>query len=282
MPPFKALFYFCSVFELSSVSLAADRLCVSQSAVSKQLKILEYSLQEPLFRRERGGLVPTEFAHVLYEGHAARIGQFARDWTELRVGAAGSAIVAGTPLFMERWLEPHLLAGLRPLEGLTLTVETEVGAGALFANPARLVVYCAPSVPEGWTGIDLFNEELCLLASGTCSAATLARLPLADFRLAHSWYWDTGRWLSESGNTDLAQRAKVSCSSYYTGLSMALQGRAMVIGCQHMFEDDLTSGRLQRVSQEVIPTGNVYRLCFKPERRGLARQVAQAIVNRAA
>ena len=56
------------VMEVRSVSRAADRLGLTQSAVSHALARLREQLADPLFVRQRGGLAPTQRAYEIAPG----------------------------------------------------------------------------------------------------------------------------------------------------------------------------------------------------------------------
>src|SRR5690348_11458289 len=57
---------FVAVYETRSVSLAAERLCVTQPTVSYGLAGLRRELQDSLFVRTRDGMEPTLQAKHLY------------------------------------------------------------------------------------------------------------------------------------------------------------------------------------------------------------------------
>lgn len=59
------LFVFSAIWEERNLSKAADRLFLSQSAVSHALKRLRTDFGDPLFVRESKGVVPTDFAVAL-------------------------------------------------------------------------------------------------------------------------------------------------------------------------------------------------------------------------
>ncbi len=63
----KTLRTFLTILEETSVSKAADRLGVTQSAVSHTLAKLRLILGDPLFVRSGQGLTPTERAIALSE-----------------------------------------------------------------------------------------------------------------------------------------------------------------------------------------------------------------------
>ena len=63
---FKQLRYFVAVYEEGHVGRAAERLSLSQPALSQQIRQLEHSLDLSLFERSNKRLLPTLAAHTLY------------------------------------------------------------------------------------------------------------------------------------------------------------------------------------------------------------------------
>jgi DNA-binding transcriptional LysR family regulator len=104
---------FKAVMETGTVTGAAERLFVSQPAVSKQLKQLEKHLGFALFDRISGRLAPTFEARALYDqvervyGGLYELARFAED---LKTSARGRLMVGALPLLSARWL-PHVVAG---------------------------------------------------------------------------------------------------------------------------------------------------------------------------
>src|SRR3954452_23412546 len=60
LPPLNALKAFEAAARHESFTQAADELCVTQGAVSHQVKVLEAALAENVFNRQSQGLVLTE------------------------------------------------------------------------------------------------------------------------------------------------------------------------------------------------------------------------------
>jgi len=58
--------FFCEVAKTGNVTKAADKLCVTQSAVSQAIKQLEDRLEEKLFDRSARGMRLTPEGEVLF------------------------------------------------------------------------------------------------------------------------------------------------------------------------------------------------------------------------
>ena len=109
---------FRAFMEVGSVTGAAERLHLSQSAVSKILSGLEYSVGYPLFLREKKRLLPTREARLLQKEvdrifrSLEELGGFVRDLRNLEQGEL--SILATPPIgetilpeVMARFVETH-------------------------------------------------------------------------------------------------------------------------------------------------------------------------------
>jgi len=102
---------FKAIMESGTVTGAAERLAVSQPAVSKQLRHLERQLGFPIFERVSGRLVPTGEARALYEEVervSAGLDDLARFAEDLKAMRRGRLVVGALPMLSTRWL-PHIV-----------------------------------------------------------------------------------------------------------------------------------------------------------------------------
>jgi DNA-binding transcriptional LysR family regulator len=120
---------FRAVIETGSVTAAADRLRISQPAVSKLIMQLEDATRLALFVRDRQRLVPTPEARLLFEEidrvflGVDRIERFAEDLREKRAGRMRIGCLPGLGLS----LVPDVVASFaaeRPDVHMTLHVQT--------------------------------------------------------------------------------------------------------------------------------------------------------------
>jgi len=98
---------FKCVMEAGTVTAAAERLHVSQPAVSKQLAELERRLGFAVFDRVSGRLVPTSEGRALYdevERVQASLEQLTRFAVDLRATRRGRLSIGALPILSTRWL----------------------------------------------------------------------------------------------------------------------------------------------------------------------------------
>jgi len=119
---------FREVARLGRLSLAADVLGISQSALSRQISALEYSLHTQLFHRHARGIILTEQGTILQKA-VEEMGLHLNNATTLisddKKYARGSLRVTTTVGFGNLWLVPKLPAFFRDNPELTINLLLE-------------------------------------------------------------------------------------------------------------------------------------------------------------
>lgn len=169
--------YFWMVAREGSLRAAAEKLAVSQPSISAQLKLLEESLGQPLFKRAGRGLALTETGRVVLE-YAEDIFRGGQEMLEaVRSGAGGGppafhvGVVDSLPkIVVRRMLAPVLSSPTPPRlvcsEGLLSDLLPDIAAHRI---DLILADEPAPSSPYR-----LFNHSL-----GTCGVTFCAPPKLA-------------------------------------------------------------------------------------------------------
>jgi len=163
---------FRAVAETLNFTKAAERLNLTQSAVSHQIKALETELGEPLFIRSKRGVTLSPAGKIALE-HAEKILDAAENLREqitgntkktegsVRVAAATQALVHLFSTLFEKFMDEY--------EGVELSFRTTVSTeqtvedilnGASDVGFASLPIY-SPSLQV----IELFEDELVLITS---------------------------------------------------------------------------------------------------------------------
>ncbi|MEP2029934.1 MAG: LysR family transcriptional regulator [Paracoccaceae bacterium] len=102
---------FHAVADAGSLTHAGDRLNLSQSAVSRQIRGLEDSLHATLFHRHARGLILTEQGELLFEATNAMVKRLDTASAHIRDSAEevfGEIRVTTTTAFGTLWLAPRL------------------------------------------------------------------------------------------------------------------------------------------------------------------------------
>ncbi|MBB3821665.1 MULTISPECIES: LysR family transcriptional regulator AmpR [Xanthomonas] len=280
--PLNALRAFEAAARHQNLTRAANELCVSQAALSHQIKALEQQLGTSLFHRLPRGVALTDegaaLAPVLGEAFdriAATLERFAdgRYREVLSVGVVGT--------FATGWLLPRLptfhaahpdielrlsthnnrvdLAG----EGLDLAIRFGDGdwqgqiAHALMEAPFAPV--CAPS-----------------MARGLHTPADLARAPLLRSYRLDEW----PQWFRAAGAASVPARGAMFDSSL-TLASAAAAGAGVALLPLPMFRQDLDAGRLVCPFPITIDAGRYWltRLRSRPESEAGRRLLAWLLVE---
>ncbi|MDB5979300.1 MAG: LysR family transcriptional regulator [Pseudomonas sp.] len=165
---FRQLRYFVAVYEEGHVGRAAERLSLSQPALSQQIRQLEHSLDVSLFERSSKRLLPTLAAHTLYN-HALPLldgMQRARDalrnfrGQSVRTLAIGvlQTVLSLVPQLLEqlRKAQPHLVVQIYELSGLE--IERRLLNGTLDIGISFL-----PAHLPGLHSLLLYEDELQLV-----------------------------------------------------------------------------------------------------------------------
>lgn len=201
---------FDALFELRSVTRAAGRLSLTQSAVSHALGRLRRAMDDPLFVRHPGGLQPTAHAIEIAPGISEGLVQLrqalapapfdpgqANRRFKISAGAYFSALLVPDLMARARHLAPHVsFTILSPGPDLLPSLDAgmiDVALGGFGRVPSRLIVQ------------PLFSEDLVWIANIghplTRSPGSISRVP-ARQRLeiaigtpfpGHGHYsWDAG------------------------------------------------------------------------------------------
>ena len=109
MPSLSLFHTFEAVARRKSFTLAADELCLTQSAVSRQIRALEDQLGLPLFRRLHRAIALTAEGQRLFEAVTRGLREIETCIADLRAATANPQItVSASVAFSYFWLMPRL------------------------------------------------------------------------------------------------------------------------------------------------------------------------------
>jgi DNA-binding transcriptional LysR family regulator len=177
---FRQLRYFAALYEEGHVGRAAERLCLSQPALSQQIRQLEQDLEVTLFQRNGRRLLPTLAASTLY-GHALplldgleRAREAMRDFRgqaprNLAIGVLQTVNANLVPRLLERLRQAQPQIVVQIYELSALEIERRLLGGGLDVGIGFL-----PPRQAGLHALPLYEDELQLVIG--------PQHPLKDFR----------------------------------------------------------------------------------------------------
>ena len=168
LPPMNALRAFEAVSRLGSVSKAAEELCVSQGAVSQQLRNLEDHLDRELFIRTPNSFKLSEegetFASVVQRS-LREIALAARDVA--RTKTRRGLTISASPIFARNWLIPNLKEFYKSFPDVPVVIDKDL-AMVTFKNDGIDAAVRFSKGKDGFDGLDsvlLFHVQVFAVAS---------------------------------------------------------------------------------------------------------------------
>jgi len=249
LPSLTALRNFEAVARHLSFTRAADELCVTQAAVSHQVRALEDELGKKLLVRLPQRIELTESGRDLYEVARVCFNQIAVAANRIRDdGRLNRLRINVTPLFSSRWLVPRLSSFIFSHPEIELTLHHTFEA----PDPNDQEVDATIAYGYGdWAGFIadyLISADLVPL----CSPVVLGdrKLPMAIEELSgftllhefsHQWWED---WISKTSARSVSVRRGLVFDDPNVLINAAVQGNGVFLGAPLHVQDLIAEGKL--------------------------------------
>jgi LysR family glycine cleavage system transcriptional activator len=263
LPPLNALKAFEAAARSESFTRAAEELCVTQGAVSHQVKSLEATLGIKLFSRERQRLIITEAGREYLIVIRDALDRIAAG-TERVVQRQNSGVltVSTSPDFAAKWLVNRLGRFAEAHPGIDL----RISATMHHVDFAREDVDVAVRHGAGnWGGLDavrLCSEELFPVCSPKLMSGRNRITKPADllkFPLLHLDDWKAwSKWLDAAGISDFKMPRGPALNRASMLIDAAIDGQGIALARTALAAWDLINGRLARPFELSLKLSNTY------------------------
>jgi DNA-binding transcriptional LysR family regulator len=271
MPPLRALRCFVTAARYESFTQAADVLCVTQAAISRQIKELEDSLDVVLFERSGRHITLTDAGRVLYNASYLSIMNIAEAVEVVRRADTQALTICVTPSFSALWLSfrmpalrkrfPHLRFRVLVTEHLMELEEFMEPDLVIAKNPPRGPAYdveplyhdvvypvCSKSFHERhFHGRQL--KPLDLLARPTLNLSLIGRAQICehvDWRVWRNWFQ------RGDGSDVVHENVQLESNDYRLLVAQAEAGEGTLLGWHHLVHRQVEQGLLVRPVQEAL------------------------------
>jgi LysR family glycine cleavage system transcriptional activator len=254
IPPLNPLKVFETVARTENLTGAAHELHVTQSAVSRQISVLEAYLGVELLRRQRHGVSLTKVGRAYAEQIVPAFAMIANATGELLKDSSQDALRLLTyTTFAAKWLIPRLPDFHAKHPGIEVRLSTAVPDVDFDRDEVDMAIQFGDGQWPNTQSDRLFTDQ----TEPVCSPAFLAmhapekqhpesllrqRLLLSRYR-RNDW----SDWLEVNQLTSMSVDSKrMSFGSSILALQAAVDGLGIVIGQTRLLASDFETGRLLR------------------------------------
>lgn len=291
LPSLELIRGFVAVGRRMSITLAAQDLCLTQSAVSRQVHALEEQLGVRLLVRGHRSITFTAEGERLFRSADGAVQQLQDVLGQIRAtGMQRPVMLSASIGFTGLWLLPRLSRFQLLHPGLDLRVSANNRLVDLRNDGIDLAIRYTGSqeVPED--AVRLFGERLAPVASPSLgikslkTRQTVAKLNLLEFDDSQHPWLQWPEWLNNMGWSDLKPHSVLRFNQYDQVIQAALDGQGVALGRLELIQPLLDQGRLVQLASPHTDTGHAYAywlLRAEAEPREDVRRVAAWIMSEA-
>jgi len=268
--PLNAMRTFVVAAKHLNINHAAAELCVTHSAVSHQIKMLEDSLNQKLFDRRKRPFCLTPAGEELRTVLSECLEKIQCSINAIELGSiSGEVTISCVPGLAANWLVPKLGGFLKENENIVVKLITDYWNLRSRPNDADLaIIYGSAEVP-GKRVLRLGQSDY----FPVCTPFFLEKVgpiikpeDIAKHTLLHEYNDITwSRWFASIGLVNIKARQEVYFDGAHLSLSAARAGYGIALGDMPTIIDDLKSGKLVQLFKTNIPATFPYYLIAEPK-----------------
>ncbi|MEM8837053.1 MAG: LysR substrate-binding domain-containing protein [Pseudomonadota bacterium] len=271
LPPLSRLRPFEAAARHESFSLAAAELGMTQTAVSKQIALLESELGQALFERRNRAVFLTDAGRRLGRVVSEALSDVAAEIARLRGNRRSGELVLHCQLceafywlmprlsrFQERHpgVELRVVSSLRPLTEAAEAFDVAIQTSGRAAGSARLAFTAADSI------FPVCAPSLVADHALPVKPSDFFKFPLLSHVVVPQDWMEWRDWFESVGIKPPERPRTLPFDSYPLALQAAVAGQGIALGWQRTTEGMISEGKLIRPCEEVVerPTEHsVYR-----------------------
>jgi LysR family glycine cleavage system transcriptional activator len=272
LPSYKFLKTFQVAAKLRSFKAAAEELCITQSAVSHQVKALEEHLGIALFARGVRRVTLTD-AGAHYLEHINDIFAKLESVTEQMRSRFGRSIIRlhVPPFFAEEMLLPRLAAFSQVRQETDIRIEMTLSVPKTLPSEADLSIIVGAGPWEGLTAYRLFDQTFI----AACSPAFLRENPINTYGdlngktlLQHEERRDAWqRWALGLGISPIKPNRLIRLDNMSAVVLAAQQHVGVALVPPRLSAERFVAGCLVKLFEAELTTNESYVLLHRPEDR---------------
>lgn len=265
---------FIKTFQVAAVhqsfKVAADELCITPSAVSHQVKLLESQLGVLLFERGAHSLALTEAGQKYLQSIDVLFARLEAVTEQLRMSyGRGVVRLHIPPFFASEMLMPRLQGFMQMRPAVDIHINTVGGTLDSHPSEADLSVIVGPAPNDGHTSYRLFEQAFVpacspqLLNEGRIDSVDDLHKQTLLIHEARRDGWQ--RWAELSGHDNLQPRNIVRFDTMQAAVQAAESGIGVALVSTRLGATRFLAGTLVKLFDTELPTGEAYYLIHRTD-----------------
>lgn len=289
MPSLRAIRSFVAAARYQNFTRAAEALCVTQAAISRQVRELEQSLGTPLFKRVGSAVELTAAGSIFFDSAQLSFINIAQAAERIRSGTATTArrslTLCCSPAFSALWMSHRLALFLSANPNIDINLVTTQNFLSMEPGVSPdIYITKQPRIKDHYLSTPLFHDVIYPVCTpqyleehpdistlkGLKDRATLLNLsPYGRSQVAEHIDW--GVWMAihhhDVGLTLNEGSRYFNANDYNMLIQMALNHQGVALGWDHLVTPLLEDGRLVKpvVEQVVLEEARHY-LCYREDK----------------
>jgi LysR family glycine cleavage system transcriptional activator len=283
LPPVNSLVIFEAAGRHLNVTRAGEELALTQSAVSRQIQLLEEHLGVALFQRRGRVLQLTRDGARLHRAVTMGLDHIAGIAVDIRrQRGKGELTVATSVTFASYWLMGRLAKFRAAHPDIELRLVASTRIHDFMAAEVDIAIRYGSGQWEGLEAIRIFDNEIWPV----CAPSYLARrarpervADLLDETLLHLGQFDRNwvtwpAWLGSHGVAAGPSRRGLEFDNYLVLLQAAIRGEGVALCGRRLAEDFIARGDLVRPIEAALRSDRAFYLLY-PDRSRLSAAAAK-------
>lgn len=272
LPPLAAIRVFEEAARSKNFTIAADKLGMTQSAVSYQIKVLEERVGAPLFVRQARGVALSEIGAQFAQRTTDALNILGDAYAEVKGLSQDTLSVSVIPTFGTNFLAQHL--GTFQLDNPNIAVRIEVSEGLTDFTTGEFDIAIRDGkgswpelrsyllIPTQFT--PMLSNELAESIGGIHTPKDLLKLPILS--PSNPW-WQL--WLSAAGleNQDFSDRPDRQFGPQILEANAAIAGQGVAMLTPAFFTAEVARDQLVQPFELACDDGTGYWLVFPESHR---------------
>lgn len=286
MPSLRAVKSFVAAAKYQSFTRAAEALCVTQAAISRQIRELETYLGTELFIRSGRNVTLSPEGSAFYDAAQLSFINISQAAERIRIKhpLRQQLTICCSPAFASLWMQPRLAAFLAGNPDIELTlIATQDFMGMESGMQPDMFITKLSKVREGYTSTRLFHDVIYPVCTQkflqNCptlsvpedlrDAMLLDLSPYGRSQVAEHVDWKV--WLALH-DVDISSRSHLvhqpfSSNDYNTVIQLAMADQGIALGWHHLVEDLVKKGTLVRpIPHEIVHKDRCHYLNVREDR----------------